>query len=344
MSVAEGGASHTKLTEDQTAWLENPKLHPFNKSEFKQQRMPMWMCKMRSSTVVITLTLAFFVFSGLGTVQLLWNNNIVEVTVRYDNLPDCSNKPKRTCQVPIKIPRQMPPPVFLYYKISNFYSNHRNFVQDRQPSQMYKNASTESTYSKCEIAKKFEGKYYSAAAEFEKAGKPATPFLYPCGLVAQSYFTDSFPKAQLKSSKKTLEGDSWSNKDITWAWDREKKFKPRKVNQDETNLNIYRKFTMPPVDDENFIVWMKTSSLPTSYKLNRKILDIELQEQETLEVTVEANSAGFWPSHEWGGHKYLVLTTMSSFGGKNMTLGVIFALLGAVCLVMAGAVTYKVKK
>lgn len=111
------------------------------------------------------------------------------------------------------------------------------------------------------------------------------------------------------------------------------------------------------VEDERFIVWMRTAGLKDFRRKYAKI-DVELGAgQYELHISNGvlreglytrpavgqrpehwAEQEALYPVHEWGGKKRLVLTTLSSFNtGKNPTLGYVFLVVGVSLIVAAGA-------
>lgn len=81
---------------------------------------------------------------------------------------------------------------------------------------------------------------------------------WPCGLIAYSYFTDSF---RLYDNKDNTEIHMKKDK-ITWPSDKGYKFK---------NGVDWKKKQWIDVEDENFIVWMRTSGLPEFDKIYGRI-------------------------------------------------------------------------
>jgi hypothetical protein len=87
-------------------------------------------------------------------------------------------------------------PVYLYYELENFYSNHRDFVKSRLYPQLRGDIHVDSSNnSKCEGARFVkeifdydETKYKT----FKNETLKADDFANPCGLIAKSYFNDTY--------------------------------------------------------------------------------------------------------------------------------------------------------
>jgi len=68
------------------------------------------------------------------------------------------------------------------------------------------------------------------------------------------------------------QSNGWQRQGISWRSDRDKKFIARPLRADETDIGP-NGFPLTPIDDEDFIVWMRAAGLPTfrletSQKLN----------------------------------------------------------------------------
>lgn len=61
-----------------------------------------------------------------------------EHTIRYDNRPECETVFNTTtpCNLALTIPSTMKSPVYFYYKLENFYQNHRRYVKSRNDDQL----------------------------------------------------------------------------------------------------------------------------------------------------------------------------------------------------------------
>jgi hypothetical protein len=84
-------------------------------------------------------------------------------------------KSSNSCTIQFEVPYDIGPKVLLYYRLSNFFQNHRRYVKSLDSDQL-------------------QGKYRSAA-DLNKSGdcKPLATdsngkVIYPCGLVANSQF------------------------------------------------------------------------------------------------------------------------------------------------------------
>ena len=171
------------------------------------------------------------------------------------------------CSLQFEIPEDMGPPVFLYYRLDNFYQNHRRYVQSLDKEQLEGQAVSSSTLgaSKCE-----------PLAVDDDTNK----VIYPCGLIANSQFNDTFFLPVLlnpEDSDAANKTYNMTNRGIAWDSDREL-YGQTEYNFDEVVPPPYWRtrypngynedFPFPNLqDDEQFQVWMRTAGLPHFSKL-----------------------------------------------------------------------------
>lgn len=166
-----------------------------------------------------------------------------------------------TCSLIFEIPDNIGPPVFMYYRLTNFYQNHRRYVQSLDLDQLKGEAVPSATIkgSPCD------------PLTTDPSGKP----YYPCGLIANSMFNDTIHSpVQVNHEVYYM-----TNKGIAWGSDKEliknTKYKPSEVvpppNWHSRYPNGYTEQNMPKLNDnEEFMVWMRTAGLPAFSKLSRR--------------------------------------------------------------------------
>lgn len=85
---------------------------------------------------------------------------------------------QRQCIVEFHVPIELKSSVFLYYKLTNFYQNHRRYVKSQNSDQL-------------------KGKYVSPHtldnSDCSPLGSINGTAIYPCGLIANSLFNGIFP-------------------------------------------------------------------------------------------------------------------------------------------------------
>ncbi len=192
------------------------------------------------------------------------------ITVSFDGVPVPGDIWQ--CSLQFDIPESMGPPVLFYYHLTNFYQNHRRYVNSFFDKQLKGEAFTNTTVkdSNCD------------PLELNSTGVP----YYPCGLIANSLFNDTF------SSPVLLNVQDGSNDNETYvmqnrtniAWNSDKALygnfpSTMKYSDVAPPPNWAHRFphgytdSNPPpnlAEDEPFMVWMRTAGLPTFSKLAQR--------------------------------------------------------------------------
>ena len=93
--------------------------------------------------------------------------------------------------ISIDIDKDMEPPVYMYYKLENFYQNHRRYAKSRSDTQLAGNSVSYSSISDCKPVR-YKGELMDLT-QFEPTPDTGIRNIYaPCGLIAWSMFNDSF--------------------------------------------------------------------------------------------------------------------------------------------------------
>jgi len=277
------------------------------------QPVPTWQ-----STIVLFLLVGFALI-GFGVALIAINASIVEVKVRYDNDKACIGQ--ATCTITVPVPEAMSPPIFVYYQINNFYQNHRRYINSRSSTQLAGEVpSTDAEKKKVreDCSPVVTNEDMGQTVDLTGQALVATDIAIPCGLIAKSVFTDKY--SMFQSDGTTPIPIDPTN--IAWPSDRENKFK---------NPNKDLKGQWANIEDEHFIVWMRTAGLPDFRKLWGKLDRVEDLPAGEYKVTV-TNS---YSVDEFEGEKWLVLSTTGAFGGKNNFLAISYLAVGGVCIVVA---------
>jgi hypothetical protein len=270
-----------------------------------------WQPLLTPPWVIGTFLITGAIFLVIGGIIYDASSKVVQIEQRYDNYPGCALN--STCTVLVDVPQDMTPPIYFYYKLTNFYQNHRRYVKSRDDDQL-SGASAPGVQSSSNPP---------PCDPLTKWPTESKTLLYPCGLIAQSLFNDSF-QATIVGTGSPLK---WTGNGIAWASDREKKFKKRNMSPDETNIG-YGGF---PIEiNEELMVWMRTAGLPDFKKLN-KIINDKLYKGERINITV----SNVFPVAAFGGTKSVVFSTTTWIGGKNDFLAISYLVVGSVCLVLS---------
>ena len=225
------------------------------------------------------------------------------------------NQPQ--CTITLNIKNKMERNIMIYYQLNGFYQNHRRYVKSKSDEQL-----NGKMFSVEEMRNSQDCDPAVTNAEMNKT-KSCDPTVnldpkeiaMPCGLIAKSYFNDKFTNWKIN-------GESFSpdEKDIAWKADKELKYK---------NIDLKKQWI--DMTDEHFIVWMRPAGLPNFRKLWGRIKDRDLEENSKVEVTIENN----FDVSAFNGKKFLILSTVNAFGGKNSFLGISYIVLGGISIILA---------
>ncbi|THG99267.1 hypothetical protein EW026_g3052 [Hermanssonia centrifuga] len=297
---------------------------------FKQQRLKAWQPILTPKTVLPTLLVIAIIFAPIGGL-LIWGSGLVtEITLDYTscenqqpsasntslslfNVPNYSyrlrsghtNAPVSTpqfafvdrssdssvdvsqqkqCIVQFDVPYDLDHTVLLYYKLTNFFQNHRRYVKSIDMNQL-------------------KGDFVSPSDLNKGDCKPITTIngkaVYPCGLIANSVFNDTYSNLTLATGGSTLY--QWSEKGIAWPGEADKYAVTPDYNIDDIVPppnwadrfpgGVYNSSQPPPnlKEDEHFQNWMRTAGLPTFTKLwGRNDNDNLLQGRYQITVNLSA--------------------------------------------------------
>ncbi|KAH0584138.1 hypothetical protein H2248_009700 [Termitomyces sp. 'cryptogamus'] len=356
---------------------------------FKQQRLKAWQPILTPKTVLPTLFIVGILFAPIGGL-LIWGSSLVtEMTFDYsqcenlepstslDNLtftdmptdkfsyrlrssdqkgaspsnpryalfkdPTNTDVAARTqCIVEFDVPAELPNSVMFYYKLTNFYQNHRRYVKSLNSDQL-------------------RGKFVSLSDLKDSDCKPlaivdGNKVVYPCGLIANSIFNDTFDSPLLlnpSGGSSGTEAYEFTGKGIAWPGEA-KKYATSPSDQYKLSdlvpppnwsLRFPNNYTQenPPPDlraDERFQNWMRTAGLPTFTKLYGRN-DTAPMKKGTYRITIGLN----YPVLQYKGTKSFVISTVSWIGGKNPFLGWAYVASAAVFVLLAilGTIRHLVK-
>jgi len=287
-------------------------------------RNTIWQQQLCSWRPIVTPCCLSSIFTTVGILYVITGaailnaaENTIEVSKQYDGLCQLNT----TCSFTVDIKEDMDSPVYFYYKLVNFYQNHRSYVMDFDIDQLQGEVEDIDSCT-MDAARKNEGKS-----------------IYPCGLIANSFFNDIF-SATLTSGGTTmaLSGSDWDGSDISWESDRETKFKNFSGTLPDSVTRIGSEGNeLPLPTDQDFQVWFRVAGLPRFNKLYRKIGTTSLKAGDVLTVTVQNN----FDVSEFDGEKHVFLSTVSGMGGRNVFLGACYLTTGLICLLYALAMGLK---
>ncbi|KAF9882061.1 LEM3 family/CDC50 family protein [Colletotrichum karsti] len=337
---------------------------------FRQQRLKAWQPILTPKTVLPLFFTIGIIFAPIGGLLLYASAKVQEIRIEYT---DCISQAKETpsvmdskyistafksndqtknalwsvtdvnvttsggityptkqCTIQFTIPENMGPPVLFYYHLTNFYQNHRRYVASFSDKQLKGDALD-------------AGKIGSSNCDplrTETVNGTVKP-IYPCGLIANSMFNDTFTSPRLLQDDIIYEMSN--NSGIAWDSDAslygKTEYKPSDVVPPPNWRVQYPSYTEdnpPPnlAQWQAFQVWMRTAGLPSFSKLYQRN-DVEAMKEGTYEVNITDN----FPTTEYKGTKSIVLSTRTIMGGRNPFLGIAYIVVGGICILLGAVFT-----
>jgi hypothetical protein len=226
-------------------------------------------------------------------VVFITSEGIQEGTFRYDNQLSIGSQGT----ISYTVTEDMDAPVFVYYNLQEFYQNHRRYVKSKSNLQLRGKETTSSDISDCDPLEARNGKT-----------------LYPCGLVANSQFSDVFNLTVVRAGARTfMTQRNCQDWDIAWTTDREDKFKARAVDP-------ATEIATKDINSEDFMIWMRVAALPSFRKLYRKISEFDLKKGDVLEFGIDNR----FPVADFWGEKWIIVSTTAWTGGRQFFLAWVY--------------------
>ena len=260
-------------------------------------------------TTVLCLEITGVIFVVIGIVIVILSNQIKEIEIRYDDKPECQIG--STCDINFSIEEEMSKDVYVYYRMKNFYQNHRRYIKSKSNKQLKGNWLEESDIDDDCDPIKLNKDLYEGITGLNKTVLDPEGVAHPCGLIAKSFFNDTFVLKKGDSDEIVIKEEG-----IAWSIDK-KKFK-NSPNRDKQWIDV---------ESERFMVWMRPASLP-DFRKPWGIIDKDLEKGNYV-LTVTNN----YQVKSFDGEKYFILSTVNALGGKNYFLAILYFVVGGISLV-----------
>ena len=172
------------------------------------------------------------------------------------------------CILSFNIPKDIHPPILFYYRLTNFYQNHRRYVKSVDIEQLKgrKRSASDIRSGDCN------------PLNVDHRDRP----YYPCGLIANSMFNDTFDNLTFANAgnndsqfyNMTTAGTSWAHEGDLYG---KSEYSPKDVAVPPFWVDQFPEDGYDSLNElpnlhtwEQFQVWMRTAGLPTFSKLAQR--------------------------------------------------------------------------
>ncbi|VEU34805.1 unnamed protein product [Pseudo-nitzschia multistriata] len=262
------------------------------------------------------------------------------------------------CTLTFEVPKDMKPPVLVYYELTNFHQNYRKYTTSRDDYQ---------------LTGKVGGQSAVDAANCDPINVLGDTRINPCGLIANTFFNDKFTlrdtegAVDAKGNKLVMreDGIAWES-DLKYRFAMPDGYQQKQCGEgkcdssccedfgfsckepaispkdglcyayDYPNQNttqyLYQTYpsVISPLEhvlNEHFVVWMRVAATPNFKKLYG-YFEETIPAGTKLEFDVNMN----YVVESFKGTKALTMTTNSMWGTKDPTIGITIYSIGYFCL------------
>jgi hypothetical protein len=363
-----------------------------SKAAFKQQRLATWQPVLSPMYVVGCFIAIAAAFIPIGAAVLIATGNIVEVEVPYSD-PVCTwgSSPKMVETFPVNnntykvalgctktitftVPRKIEKPVYMYYKLSNFYQNYRRYLNSKSDMQIRGESLPKGDIESLCGPRTTTG---DTKDEYTQQKGVFVEYMYnPCGMQPWAMFNDSATLysvnaagvstlicdtalfSKLNNSALPNTKMNCEKVGISWESDRDGKYKepeaepkiPAKKPDDIIDAVTYNGIK----DSQDYYVRNGYYNGEAGHKIpNTMDEDLmvwmrtaslptfrKLWRKINIDLDVGVYKLVISDRYDisaFSGQKYVLLTSPSWIGGKNEFLGVAYIAIGALCFVFGVA-------
>ena len=271
-------------------------------SKFYQQKMFGWRPLPTISCITIIFVCFAIFFIIMGIIILVFTAQVKELKYKY--FP-CEKNYCNYDETEININEDMKKPIMVYYQVDGIIQNHRFYMDSKSDKQL--KGEEEDDFKKdkiCESALTVEQMEQNMMVHRwwgnEDGDLSGDTLANPCGLISKTYFNDEFSDWEIDGD--TLE-EELEEEGIAY----------------QSDIDTYE-----GAKNEHFLVWMRTSPFSNPRKLWGRI-NRDIKQGSTLKVKIELK-------YNYGGSRYIILSTRNIFGGESMFLGICYIIAGGLSL------------
>lgn len=281
------------------------KLFIFLKTGFTWRPIP----TIKSTVLCLEITGAIFIV--IGIIIISFSLKIKQIEIRYDDNEKCQIGTE--CDIDFTIPEDMEKNVFVYYRLQNFYQNHRRYLKSKSNAQLKgKILAEKEIKDDCDPIILNRDIYLGVTSIGGNELNPDS-VAHPCGLMAKSFFNDTYSIKKKGGNERIV----ISKENIAWTTDKDRYKNSEKANE----------IQWISVEDERFMVWMRPAAL-SDFRKPWGIIDRDLTKGEYT-VTIVNN----YPVKSFDGKKSFILSTVNQLGGKNYFLAILYLVMGGISIV-----------
>ncbi|KAH9380682.1 hypothetical protein HPB48_014604 [Haemaphysalis longicornis] len=229
------------------------------------------------------------------------------------------------CYEIIHLPADFQHTVHVYYGLTNYYQNFRLYVSSRDDQQLLGHPQV--------------ARYPCKPLDVD----PRNNFtIFPCGLVANSLFNDTFrlkykngPGGRPLDVPLSFDNISWPS-DLTRKFHNPEKWDPAgTVKPPNWEMPVHQ--LRHGLQNEAFIVWMRTAALPSLRKLYGRVERTGFFSEKVPQGEYILEIHYRYPVVVFEGTKRLILSNASWMGSRNPFVAISYFAVGCLCVVLGVA-------
>ena len=274
---------------------------------------PEWTAK---CSIIADFIIMLSCFS-IGITMIYFSKRYSEIEIKYTTCyNDASNFDKihKICRIPFKIEKTLKEPVYIYYKLENFYLNHRTLVESKSWKELRgEETNTEDDCKNSYLMSEMFSKNSPYYINHWNHTFSENDISSPCGLLGRSFFNDTYNITFPNGTCIKINEYNISNEYL-----KTKFFKRRADYQNRQWIDV---------ENEHFINWMNIETFHNFKKLWGKI-DFDLK-PGNYNLIISNN----YDIKKYDADKYFCISNTNAFGINNL-FGYFFISIGIYLMIV----------